>query len=234
MSIAVAINGSPRLEKGDTALVLGAFIQGMREAGCEVELFHASRLDVQPCTCGVMYCWYRRPGECCIQDGMQPLYEHLRRADTLVLAAPVYIPLPGAMQNVINRLCPLIEPLLETRQGRTRARFRPDVQIRRMVLVSTSGWWEKKNMRTVVRIVEELSANASVEFAGAVLRPHAFLMMRNGQLTEAGQAALTAATEAGRQLVRDGRMNEATLDAVSRPLISEEALRRMYNRMFYV
>ena len=81
---------------------------------------------------------------------------------------PVYIPLPGAMQNVINRLCPLIEPRLEFRQGRTRARFRDDVNIRKIVLVSTGGWWEKENFDTVVRIVEELAEAASVEFGGSI------------------------------------------------------------------
>jgi multimeric flavodoxin WrbA len=51
MTRAVAINGSPQMEKGNTALVLASFIQGMTEAGSEVELFYASRLKVEPCSC---------------------------------------------------------------------------------------------------------------------------------------------------------------------------------------
>jgi len=39
----------------------------MMDAGSEVELFYASRLEVKPCACGEMYCWYRRPGECCMK-----------------------------------------------------------------------------------------------------------------------------------------------------------------------
>lgn len=38
------------------------FIQGMRDAGSEVELFYASRLDVKPWACGQTYCWYDSPG----------------------------------------------------------------------------------------------------------------------------------------------------------------------------
>jgi hypothetical protein len=97
-SRAVAINGSPRMDKGNTARVLGPFIQGMVDAGSEVELFYASRLKLKPCACNEMYCWYTRPGECCIQDDKQSLYPKLKEADTLILATPVYIPLPGAMQ----------------------------------------------------------------------------------------------------------------------------------------
>jgi len=140
MSKAVAINGSPRMEKGNTAMVLTLLIQGMMDAGSDVELFYASRLKVKPCTCGEMYCWYKRPGECFIKDDMQLLYPKLKEADILILATPVYIPLPGEMQNVINRLCPLVKPFLETRERRTRARFHEEVEIQKIALVSTGGW----------------------------------------------------------------------------------------------
>jgi multimeric flavodoxin WrbA len=230
MNKAVVINGSPRMEKGNTAMVLTPFIQGMMDAGSDVELFYASRLKVKPCACGEMYCWHERPGECCIKDDMQVLYPKLAEADTLVLATPVYIPLPGEMQNVVNRLCPLIKPLLETREGRTRARFRQDVGIQRIALVSTSGWWEKGNFETVVRIARELAEDASVEFAGAVLRPHASLMKKEGELTEEGEAVLNAVQKAGHELVKEGVMGQETLDAISCPLIPEGELRRIYNR----
>jgi len=226
----IAINGSPRMEKGNTAMILTPFIQGMMDAGSEVELFYARRLKVKPCTCGEMYCWYKKSGECCIKDDMQLLYPQLRKADIFILATPVYIPLPGEMQNFINRLCPLIEPFLETREGRTRARFRKQVKIRKIVLVSTGGWWEKANFETVVRIAEELAKDASVEFAGAVLRPHAFLLKEKGRLTKDGEAVLNTVKRAGYELIKKGRMNKETLEAISRPLVSEEELRRRYNK----
>ncbi|GAG37288.1 unnamed protein product, partial [marine sediment metagenome] len=228
---AVAINGSPRMGKGYTAMVLTPFIEGMIDAGSDVELFYASRLRVKPCACGEMYCWYKKPGECCIKDDMQLLYPKLRKADILILATPVYIPLPGEMQDIINRLCPLMKPFLETREGRTRGRFHEEVGIQKIVLVSTGGWWEKENFGTVVRIAEELAEDASVEFAGAVLRPHAFLMKEQGQLTEEGEAVLNAVRRAGYELVNEGVMSKATLEATSRPLISEDELRRRYNQM---
>jgi len=225
----IAINGSPRMGKGYTALLLDSFIHGMMDAGSEVELFYARRLKVKPCTCGEMYCWFKKAGECCIKDDMQLLYPKLREADILVLATPVYIPLPGEMQNFINRLCPLINPILENREGRTRARFHKQVKIRKIVLVSTGGWWEKANFEAVVHITEELAKNASVEFAGAVLRPHAFLMKEKGKLTKDGEAVLNAVKRVGYELIKEDKMNNETLEAISRPLISEEEFRRRYN-----
>ena len=82
----IAINGSPRMEKGYTALILTPFIEGMTDAGAEVKLFYPRRLKIKPCTCGQMYCWYGKSGECCIKDDMQLLYPQLREADILALA----------------------------------------------------------------------------------------------------------------------------------------------------
>ena len=225
MTNVFAINGSPRRAQGNTAAVLEPYLEGMMEAGAEVERVYVEELDVRPCT-GEMHCWYKKPGECYIQDDMQALYPKLCAADILVLATPVYIPLPGRMQDLINRLCPLVVPQLDTREGRTRARFRDEVNIKKFVLVATGGWWEKGNFGTVERIVEELAENANVEYAGAVLRPHASLLRRGGAATE---AVLEATRKAGFGLIRQGAMDAEALDAVGRPLISQEAYRLYLN-----
>ncbi len=231
MTKAVAINGSPQMQRGDTAMLLTPLTQGMQDAGCSVELFYAADMKVRSCNCANMYCWYKKPGECCLKDDMEMLYPRLREADILILATPVYVPLPGEMQNVINRLCPLMEPLLEFRDGRTRARFRKDVKTQKILLVSTGGWWEKGNFDTVARIVRELAENASMEFAGAVIRPHVAMMKRDGKLTSDGETVLAAARKAGRELVADGRISQETLDTVSRPLIPEAYYRAVLNGM---
>lgn len=221
----VAINGSLRMEKSRTAMILNPFLDSMKRAGASVELFYVKRLKVEPCT-GEFYCWREKPGKCYISDDMQLLYPKLRKTDILVLATPVYVPLPGEMQNLINRLVPLLEPILEMRAGRTRARFRQDVKISKIVLVSTCGWWEKGNFGTVLRIAEEFAKDASVEFAGALLRPHAGFLGENKEKT---RNVLEAAKQAGYHLVKEGRMPNETLEIVSQPLISEEERMRRYN-----
>ena len=218
----VAINGSPRMEKGNTALLLDAFTRGLKEYGCEVDIQYASRLKIEPCACGRMYCWNDKKGECCFQDDMQTLYTKLKNAAILILATPIYIPMPGAMQNFLNRLCPLLEPELKTRDGRTRVRFRDDVNIHKIVLVATGGWWELANLDRLVLIVQEIAEDAGVEFAGALLRPHAHSMRSSGKVTLDGEAVLAAAKLAGYQLIVDGKMNPDTLTQISRPLVPQE------------
>jgi multimeric flavodoxin WrbA len=231
MREAVVINGSPRAERGNTARLLAPFIEGMEAAGATVQLFHAGRMKIKPCS-GELDCWDKKPGRCIHADEMQELYPALRQAETLVLATPVYIPLPGEMQNFLNRLCPLVEPLLETRDGRTRARFRADVAITRIALVVTSGWWEAGNCDTVVRIAQELAAHADVEFAGALLRPHAHLIWEKGKPTEEGQVVLEAVRRAGLELIANGSISPETLIAARRPLCGQEEYRLAWNRSY--
>ncbi len=229
MAKAVAINGSPRAEKGNTAMIMIPFMEGMRSAGADAVTFYAKDLKIKPCT-GEMHCWYEKPGECYIQDGMQKVYPALKCAEILVLGTPVYIPLPGEMQNIMNRLCPLVIPELQTREGRTRARFRDDVKIRKVVLVATGAWYEKENLSTVERIALEFAEDASVEFVGAVLRPHAFLMKQQGKLTKDGARIIEIVRQAGRELVENGRIAKKTLDLIARPLVGREELLQRYNR----
>ncbi len=228
MTRVVVINGSPRMDKGSTGMILAPFLDGMREAGASVGLFYAKRLQVKPCT-GEFYCWYEKPGQCYISDDMQSLYPKLREAEILVLATPVYIPLPGEMQNIINRLCPLLEPILKRQDGRTRVRFHGEVNIRKIVLVSTCGWWEIDNFKTVLRIIKELADDTGVEFAGALLRPHASLMTEE---QEKAKDILSGARKVGYQLVKDGEMSEDLLEVISQPLITEERLRQRYNNTY--
>ncbi len=215
----LVINGSPRMEKGNTALVLDPFLEGMREAGADVELFYTSKLKISSCV-GDFICWNKTPGKCFIQDNMQMLYPKLRNANILVLATPVYIPLPADMQNFINRIVPLMDPILEMRKRHTRVKMRGDIKISKIVLVATSGWWEKGNFGTVLRIVKELAEDASVEFAGAVLRPHASYLREDNEKTK---KVIKAVKQAGYELVKDGRMSPNVLRAISRPLISLDA-----------
>ena len=119
-----------------------------------------------------------------------------------------------------------MEPILEFREGRTRARFHKDVKISKIVLVASSGWWELGNFGTVQRIAEELAEDASVEFSGAILRPHASLMKEN---LEKAQEVMEATKTAGYQLVKKGAMSTKILEIISQPLISEEELRKRLN-----
>jgi len=208
--------------------MLTAFLEGMKEAHAKVETVYAKRLKIRPCT-GSFHCWYTKVGECIHSDDMDSLLPKLREADVLILATPVFLPLPSGIQNFLNRLMPIIEPVLEFREGRTHAKFHDNVKISKIVLISVGGWWEIGNFDKVVRIAEDVAKGVDVEFSGAILRPHASLMNEN---KEKGEAVLRATKSAGFQLVREGKISSDTLETISQPLISEIEFRERYNKMY--
>ena len=83
----IAINSSPNMDKGNTALVLDPFLEGMKAAGAQVECFYTKKLKIKPCQ-GEFNCWLKTPGECFQKDDMQMLLPKIAGADVLVLDAP--------------------------------------------------------------------------------------------------------------------------------------------------
>lgn len=69
---ALAINGSPHMGNGNTAKILTPFLEGMKEAGANVELFYTAKLNIGPCN-GDMSCWFVNPGTCVQNDDMKML-----------------------------------------------------------------------------------------------------------------------------------------------------------------
>jgi multimeric flavodoxin WrbA len=214
----IVINGSPRMDKGYTARILEPLMEGMQDAGAEVILLYSSKLKIKPCT-GEFHCWFKKPGECIFKDDMQSVYKIMKDSDILIFATPVYVPLPGDMQKLINRCLPLMEPVLKSKNGRTRARFHKHVKIKKIILVSTCGWWELGNFDTVKHIVEEIASNFSVEFGGAVLRPHASAM---DSRPDDRKIIIKTLIKAGYQLIKEGKISNDKLELISKPLVPFE------------
>lgn len=228
----IAINSSPNMGKGNTALVLDPFLEGMREAGAEVELFYTKKLKINPCQ-GEINCWVKTPGKCLQQDDMQMLLPKLGEADILVLASPVYVDgVTGPMKNLLDRIIPLAQPFFELRDGHCRHPGRDGTEGGKLVLVSNCGFWEKDNFDPMLVHMEAVSRNMGREFAGALLRPHGLALRGMMEMGMVVDDVFEAAKEAGRQLVQDGRMSPETLKAVSRELLPLEMYVQIVNQRF--
>jgi multimeric flavodoxin WrbA len=218
----LAINGSPHVEKGNTDLILKPFLDGMKQAGAEVELFYTKRLNINPCL-GEHNCWFKTPGVCSQKDDMQQIIPKLMEADVLVLATPVYVDgMTGPLKNLLDRAIPIGDPVIEMRDEHCRHRARKEIKDGKLVLVSNCGFWELDNFDPLVVHMQAVSRNLGREFAGALLRPHGpalKAMMDQGMPVN---DVLEAAKEAGRQLVKDGRMNPETLKIINRELLPQQ------------
>jgi multimeric flavodoxin WrbA len=229
----IAINSSPNMDKGNTALVLRPFLEGMREAGAEVELFYTKKLKINPCQ-GEFTCWLKTPGKCFQQDDMQMLLPKLAQADIWVLATPVYMDgITGTMKNLLERILPLAQPFIELRDGHFRHPGREGTKEGgQLVLVSNCGFWEVDNFDPALVHMKAISKNADKEFAGALLRPHGPALRGMIDMGMPVDDIFEAAKEAGRQLVKDGEMSPETLKVVSRELVPLEMYMQMSNQIF--
>lgn len=217
----IAINSSPKAEDGHTAQILNPLLDGMRDAGAEVELFYTKHLNIEPC-CGLLNCLMVTPDKCTQLDDMQMLSPKLRDADVWVLATPVQLDgVSGPMKNFIDRLVALIDPRIEMRDGHSRHVLRPGHKWGKVLLVSTCGLSEMDNFDPMVMHLKAACKNLGKEFAGAVLRPQSSGMLdtSEGKLDD----VFAAAREAGRQFVRDGKIPADTLAAVAREILPNDA-----------
>ncbi|MCJ7694004.1 MAG: hypothetical protein MUO40_01120, partial [Anaerolineaceae bacterium] len=135
-------------------------------------------------------------------------------------STPVYIPLPGKMQNFLNRICPILNPKLRIEEGRTRAILRNDIPINKFGIIATGGWWEIGNLDTIVRVIDEIAKDAGIEFIPPILRPHAFLMRSKGIVTDEGENIMKLLENAGKELIETGTIQAEVLNNIARPLTS--------------
>jgi multimeric flavodoxin WrbA len=230
----VAINASPSMDRGNTAVILEPFLNGLRDEGAEIELLHTWKLRIKPCL-GEFSCWFRTPGRCAQKDDMEILLPKLAAADVLVFATPVFVDgMAGPLKTLWDRMLPLVEPRVELRGGHCRHPLRetPAGGPGKVVLVANCGFWEKDNFDPLVAHVQAMCRNTGREFAGALLRPHGPVFSALASKGNPGDDILDAAREAGRELARRGSITPQTLERISRPLLPLEAYLANSNRKF--
>ncbi|MFW9988813.1 MAG: flavodoxin family protein [Candidatus Odinarchaeota archaeon] len=226
----IAINSSPNMDIGNTALILKPFLEGMQEVGAEVELFYTKKLNINPCQ-GEFNCWYKTPGKCFQKDDMQMLLPKILKADVLVFATPLYCDgINGAMKNLWDRLIPLCLPNFELRNGHCRHPLRKEIKLVKAILVSNCGFWELDNFDPMINHMKAFCKNTQWEFVGALLRPHGHVLRAMMEMGLNVNVILDAAKEAGRQLMKDGSISIEILNSISRQLIPLEMFLQEVNK----
>ena len=91
----LAVNGSPRRDRGETAKVLEAIIESATALGAEAETMYLADEDPRHC----VHCGYPcfSDGRCNLEERATARSERIRAADALILGAPVYCWQPNAL-----------------------------------------------------------------------------------------------------------------------------------------
>jgi len=98
----LGIMGSPRL-RGNSDLLLDAALQGAEAEGAECRKVVLEKLNIHPCR----HCdgCTRTEGQCVVRDDMQTLYEPLRTADRVIIAAPTFFMSLSAQTKIMIDRC---------------------------------------------------------------------------------------------------------------------------------
>ena len=115
----LALNGSPRSEgMSKSKIMLNALVEGMREAGAEVDVVDLREKKVRTCR-GCMRCWTTSPGVCAIKDDMTAeLFPKWLEADLAVYSFPLYhFTINADMKAFIERTLPVLQPFSSPWKG---------------------------------------------------------------------------------------------------------------------
>lgn len=228
----IVVNASPMLDRGNTAVILNPFLEGMRAAGAEVEVCYTQKLNLKPCQ-GEFNCQFKTPGKCFHKDDMETWLPKLEEADLQVYATPVYVAgMPAPLKNLWDRMLPLVHLSFELREGHCCHPLRKGVAAGKVALVSTCGCWELDNFDPLLVHLQAMCRTAQRTFVGAVLRPQGSALKRLMAEGAPVNDILEAAREAGRQLIQEGAMASRTLATISRPLMPLEAYIEATNQTY--
>ncbi|MGY5854115.1 MAG: flavodoxin family protein [Candidatus Thorarchaeota archaeon] len=228
----LVVNGSPRTDRSSTDVILGPFIEGMIEAGAEVEEIYTKKMDINPCL-GCFNCWSKTPGVCVQKDDMAEALQKVATANILVYATPVYVDgMTSTLKAFLDRTIPLLKGIWEVRDDHCRHPLRDHVvKDGKIVLVSVSGFTERDNFESLIHHVRAASKNANREFAGAIVRPYAWAFQEVLQAENVAHI-YDALNEAGKQLITKGTIDDATLETISQDLVPRDALIQGTNAYF--
>jgi NAD(P)H-dependent FMN reductase len=225
-SVVLAISGSLR-EPSFTEKMLDLCIEGMGN-DLEVHKFYPHRMKIGPCN-SCWSCWSeKRPGECVQKDDFERILDVYKRADYLLLAAPLYVfDLPATVKNVIDRFFVVLEPAqIESSAGNTRHTTRFG-RHPKAVLISSCGFPEIGNfdiLKQHFRIIAEhmdwnWSGEILISAAGAANAPKLF-DRKYGLIRRAGAELI------------NGEISRETTDAIAAPVMPAADYRRMATLSF--
>jgi len=104
MALVIGVSGSPRPD-GNTHYLVQSALAAAAAAGAETRFYDLNADAVRGCQACMACKEPEHRGRCAVEDGFSQISDDLRRADGLILGAPVYIGYwSGQAKNFIDRL----------------------------------------------------------------------------------------------------------------------------------
>jgi multimeric flavodoxin WrbA len=223
----LALNSSPRSGgQSKTELMLNHLVEGMRDAGAEVEIVNLREKTIKNCI-GCFTCWTKTPGKCIHKDDMtNELFPKWLKSDLVVYATPLYYHIMnGAMSTFRERTLPAAQPFFELSDGKTFHPLRHKVPA--AVWLSVCGFPEESEFEVLSDYVNR-TRHKDVILVAEIYRPAAETMT-NPFFEEKASDILDATTQAGRELVQSMKIAPETMARIRQPIVDSQSFAEMGN-----
>ena len=210
-----------------TELMLNHLIEGMRDAGAEVEVVNLREKTIKNCI-GCFTCWTKTPGKCIHKDDMtSELFPKWLASDLVVYATPLYYhTMNGAMSTFRERTLPAALPFFE--QGDDNKTFHPlRTKVPASVWLSVCGFPEESEFDALSDYVNR-TRHKDVTLAAEIYRSAAGAMM-NPFLEDKRRDILEATRQAGVELVGSMKISAKTMARIRQPLVDTQLFAKMGN-----
>ena len=223
----IAINSS--LRKGGesrTELMLNHLVEGMREAGAEVEVVHLRQKNIKYCI-GCFTCMTKTPGKCVHKDDMtNELFPKWLESDLVVYATPLFHHTVNApMKTFIERTFPICEPFLEQDDS---GRWVHPLRHKRpaVAVLSVCGFLEESAFEALSHYMNFLFHRSKP--VAEIYRP-ASQPMTQPVYKDKLDDILDATRQAGRELVESMAISPQTMARIKQPIDDVRSIRATAN-----
>ena len=214
-----ALNSSARSGgQGKTELMLHHLIDGMREAGADVDVVNLREKKIKNCT-GCFSCMTKTPGECVLKDDMTgELFSKWLESDLVIYATPLFHHTVNAtMKTFIERTFPICEPFFLEKEGRWihPLRKKPPAA----VVLSVCGFPSMSAFGGLTHYVKFLfEEQGEGRLWAEIYRPASEFML---QTVDKKNDIFDATIQAGRELVKNRKVSPETLARIEQPIVDD-------------
>lgn len=212
----LAINSSARSGgESKTEMMLNHLVQGMIEAGADVNLINLREKNIKNCV-GCFSCKTKTPGKCVLKDDMtKELFSKWLESDLVIYATPLFHHTVNAtMKTFIERTFPICEPFLLEREERWIHPLRRKHPA--AVVLSVCGFPVKSAFGALTHYAKFLfEEQEEGRLWAEIYRPAAEFMYKN---VDKQEDILDATRKAGKELIEIHRVSPETLARIEQPL----------------
>ncbi len=226
----LALNSSPRSGgQSKTKLMLNHLVEGMRDAGAEVEIVNLREKTIKNCI-GCFTCWTKTPGKCIQKDDMtNELFPKWLESDLVVYATPLYFHTMNAIMSTFReRTLPAHQPFFEDSDGKMIHPLRNKIPA--AVWLSVCGFPEESRFDVLSDYLHRTLHKDAVLVA-EIYRAAAETMT-NPFFEEKTSDILEATTQAGRELVQFMKIAPETMARIRQPFVDFQSFAQIGNLLW--